>query len=1208
MTELSKMPGYKTQEAEDRGLQALTNLPKMERAQFLEALKAKPPVTPLPRDTQEEHHEAYTLPGGKNYREILLQHPNSTFKGVSSHFGGAPNILASVRAKDRTGPNGEKILHIEELQSDWHQQGREKGYTPPDVAKQINAAERAHRELKKQLDQAKDSAALAERGLVDPTTKRMRDLNPEMNQRLEASKLRHNNTIMELMPQVMKAEAEHQDLLHQSKNTVPDAPFKKSWHEMALKKMIHHAAANGYDSIAITPGAEQADRYGLAKHLGEVQYNHEFKRLAGFDKSGTPVIYHADVEPEQLPNYIGKEVATKLLAQPKNNQEHSLKGVDLQVGGEGMKGFYDKIVPNFLNQFGKKYGAKVQTVPLALPTIAEHFGQTEEQFQALPQDVQEDMHRRFEYQRGKTTPKTASVHTFPITPEMREDVTKNGVPLYAKGGEVEVKPTNYDPNLQRKHPELEAAIRGISAGTTTHKQLDKLIAKHKPIKPYEFVPQPATDEDAERALKPAQKPKWRGHEQWPAGRKVGLRLDIPAYESHGVWVNSVHDEEGKGEDNLKVAYGPVSSVKNAVFDPTPHKAEEVGTGEKGKSSFARIKGDLHHMSEDEAVEHMKTYLNHPDYAQVGFDPRRHGHFYDRKTMKPVTHSAHVVQIGPLVLAHKPTYGKRENYAKGGEVSRETTMGINVRSDKKANLQYADLIVDGHKTYESRNGDTLRPYVGKRVSIVRTGDGPAKAIGAVTVGEPMVVNRKKFREMEQHHLVPEGSAFDIASGTKHLYPMHNPERYDSERDVGHGIVARKVHMAGGGKVKPLSERFDFGKAGEFDPIGNAKKSLRGAYDVVSKIPGNLKRLVTDPVAYAKSLPAPGIEQLAGAFNPAHIGGIMMGPGSRTWNQKSFEDAVHLAGSTGNLMPPKEVWKRTGNIPNARDFVPRQEINDSNAKFYTPAELKYNLDEAKAMLKWAKQQPLLPKWSTLPDEHRNNFLVYADKLNTVVQDLSQDPAKGIKAKYVLDHPELYAAYPELGEMLISQPAQPHSTTKGGFNSKRPEVTIFPQADPRGTAIHEMQHAVQNIEGMSPGTNPLLYGGDLANYLKFHKAVTDAYPNLNPKQAAEDAMHGWYSSHMGEAEARQATKRMDMSPQERLNNFPDYDTKPNWLIDKPAEAPDISLDPALKYERPASYAKGGRIKPIGYTKEQVTVSPNLDAMRYELMSVKRYTKKVK
>jgi hypothetical protein len=141
MTELSKRPGYKPQEAQDRELQTLMALPKMERAKFLEALKAKPPVMPKAVEndgtddpkylTPEERnyggnegqafHEQYTLPGGKNYREILLQHPQGQFKGVEGHFGGEPNILASIRAKDRKGPNGEKILHIEEIQSDWHQ-------------------------------------------------------------------------------------------------------------------------------------------------------------------------------------------------------------------------------------------------------------------------------------------------------------------------------------------------------------------------------------------------------------------------------------------------------------------------------------------------------------------------------------------------------------------------------------------------------------------------------------------------------------------------------------------------------------------------------------------------------------------------------------------------------------------------------------------------------------------------------------------------------------------------------------------------------------------------------------------------------------------------------------------------------------------------------------------------------------------------------
>jgi hypothetical protein len=238
----------------------------------------------------------------------------------------------------------------------------------------------------------------------------------------------------------------------------------------------------------------------------------------------------------------------------------------------------------------------------------------------------------------------------------------------AKGGKVEVRATVKDDAIQRKNPAMEAAAKKVSEGKMSHDAYDKVIAKHKPVKPYEFVPKPATDDDAERALKPAQKDKWRGHEQWPAGRKVGLRLDIPAYENHGVWVNSIHDEEGTEDNKLPTAYNSVSSVKNATFDAKPDKAIRVATGEQNKSPFARIKGELHHMSEDEAVEHMQKNLNHKDYIQVGMDPRRHGYFYDRKTMKPVTHAKHVVQIGPLVLAHKPTYGERETYAKGGKVN------------------------------------------------------------------------------------------------------------------------------------------------------------------------------------------------------------------------------------------------------------------------------------------------------------------------------------------------------------------------------------------------------------------------------------------------------------------------------------------------------------------------------------------------------------
>lgn len=120
------------------------------------------------------------------------------------------------------------------------------------------------------------------------------------------------------------------------------------------------------------------------------------------------------------------------------------------------------------------------------------------------------------------------------------------------------------------------------------------------------------------------------------------------------------------------------------------------------------------------------------------------------------------------------------------------MGINVRTDNKLNLPYADLIVDGKKIYESRMTDSLRPYVNKSMSIVRTGQGPAKAIGAVDIGEPLIVDAKTFRELQDKHLVPKGSMFDIEDdGQKYLYPLSNARRFDQELDVGHGIKARKV---------------------------------------------------------------------------------------------------------------------------------------------------------------------------------------------------------------------------------------------------------------------------------------------------------------------------------------------------------------------------------------------------------------------------------
>ena len=172
-------------------------------------------------------------------------------------------------------------------------------------------------------------------------------------------------------------------------------------------------------------------------------------------------------------------------------------------------------------------------------------------------------------------------------------MSSRNAPGMAGGGDVSV--TQVKKRKDDKIPELETAAKALLHGLITRVDYDKVVSRVKPVKPYESIPRPANDEEALGALHESKRPKWRLADQWEPGRRVGLRLDIPAYSDHGVWVNSIHDEENGG-----VAYGPVSSVKNAVFDPGASKAQRVATGEANKSPFAKIKGEWNPMSDDDA--------------------------------------------------------------------------------------------------------------------------------------------------------------------------------------------------------------------------------------------------------------------------------------------------------------------------------------------------------------------------------------------------------------------------------------------------------------------------------------------------------------------------------------------------------------------------------------------------------------------------------
>lgn len=356
----------------------------------------------------------HTLPGGKNYREMLLTLPPSkpeisfdewnknrtswgkpfgsmqeylekapgVDKFKSPHFD-EPNILAHIRMNDRIDTDGKKVLHIEEVQSDWHQKGKKQGYQekyPVGVREDENVwvITRADGKFG---DVGKNQAKTAE----------------------EAQKYADNH------PEIYK--------YNSTKTGVPDAPFKKTWHELAMKRMLRYAAENGYDRLSWTTGAQQAERYDLSKQVDKVRAT---KRADGtyniaVNKKGesslTPIKQVATEK--EIPELVGKDLAQKIISQEVGPVK-TYEGGDLKVGGEGMKGFYDNILPNFMDKYAKKWGGKVgeTTIP------------SRSQGKNIPDGAGGIV-------RVSDVPNNVKVHSIDITPAMKKSVMTDGQPLFS---------------------------------------------------------------------------------------------------------------------------------------------------------------------------------------------------------------------------------------------------------------------------------------------------------------------------------------------------------------------------------------------------------------------------------------------------------------------------------------------------------------------------------------------------------------------------------------------------------------------------------------------------------------------------------------------------------------------------------------------------------------------------------------------------------
>lgn len=321
-------------------------------------------------------------------------------------------------------------------------------------------------------------------------------------------------------------------------------------------------------------------------------------------------------------------------------------------------------------------------------------------------------------------------------------------------------------------------------------------------------------------------------------------------------------------------------------------------------------------------------------------------------------------------------------------------------------------------------------------------------------------------------------------------------------------------------------------------------------------------------------------LAESYNPV---GMFIGAGSKAFDKSMAFKATKMEkkGAT-----PQEIWKETGTV-RGPDGLWRQEISDAEAKFVTAPEmldkaalLKQNIAENKQKIKESKEYPdLFPKDLSAAQK----LLRQENDANKelVNQYTTNQKYTGVPAELAINHPELFKAYPELSNVTVKQ-GMYEPRYLGSFEPKSNILSVSKEGltrDPRSTALHEMQHAIQEQEGFAVGGNlsqmeRLIADAKFRAYMlkesdefkaadkamqpiwddyfagkitkddvtKLGEEVQRQYPIVKEWYSAQAAVDRIgndpleaYKRLIGEAEARLTQTRKDLSPEQRKQYFP-------------------------------------------------------------------------
>ena len=242
----------------------------------------------------------YTVDNGEtgdNYQEtkLILDNSKEGYFNEPAHYD-EDNILASIRHTDRIADDGSKVLFIEEIQSDWGQQGRQRGFklTNKEYLDNEIKIEKLKSEHEKQVNNftfkdgdkqipfadwyyaRRKEMAVSEHDKIMADGKNYRSLDNAFEDQVRTGYVYQNGKQIIINPQIpfeqnvpnykkirdVYSEISRAEI--QRNNRVPQAPFvndTKKWTALTIKRLMAKAEEEGYDSIAFSAGIIHAKRW-----------------------------------------------------------------------------------------------------------------------------------------------------------------------------------------------------------------------------------------------------------------------------------------------------------------------------------------------------------------------------------------------------------------------------------------------------------------------------------------------------------------------------------------------------------------------------------------------------------------------------------------------------------------------------------------------------------------------------------------------------------------------------------------------------------------------------------------------------------------------------------------------------------------------------------------------------------------------------------